>query len=80
VRVEVRLFATLGAYLPRGASRDSVVLDLPPGATVGVAMGALGIPGDLECLKVVNGLDAEPDHPLADGDVVTVCPPLVGGA
>jgi molybdopterin converting factor small subunit len=80
MRVEVRLFATLGAYLPSTASRDSVHLDLPAGATVGAVMASLGIPGDLECLKVVNGLDADPDHPLTDGDVVTVCPPLVGGA
>jgi molybdopterin converting factor small subunit len=80
VKVEVRLFATLAGYLPVGSSRDSVILDLPSGATVAAAMGALGLPSDLECLKVVNGLDADPAHPLREGDVVTVCPPLVGGA
>lgn len=80
MRVEVRLFATLGAYLPPAASRDSVHLDLPSGTTVATVMASLGIPGDLECLRIVNGLDVDPDHLLADGDVVTVCPPLVGGA
>jgi molybdopterin converting factor small subunit len=80
VKVEVRLFATLARYLPAGSSRDGVTLDLPAGATVALAMGTLGLPRDLECLKVVNGLDADLGHPLREGDVVTVCPPLVGGA
>ena len=79
MRVEVRLFATLARYLPEGAARDSAILDLPAGATVDAAMRSLGIPGDLECLRVVNGHDAEPGHGLRDGDVLTVCPPLVGG-
>jgi hypothetical protein len=79
VRVEVRLFATLATYLPAGSSRDSAILDRPAGATVAAAMRALGLPGDLECLKVVNGVDADAGHALGEGDVLTVCPPLVGG-
>ena len=79
MKVEVRLFATLARYLPPGSSRDSVLLDLPAGATVGAALHALGIPAEVECLRVVNGRDADPGDPLREGDVVTVCPPLVGG-
>ncbi len=79
MKVEVRLLATLAAYRPAGSPRDGVILDLPPDATVASAMGALGIPATLECLRVVNGLDAGEDRPLADGDVLTLCPPLVGG-
>jgi hypothetical protein len=80
VKVEVHLFATLAGYLPPGASRDAVIVELPDGATVAQALATLGIPGGLECLRVVNGRDADPGHLLREGDVVTVCPPLVGGA
>jgi hypothetical protein len=79
VKVEVRLLATLARYLPPGTSREGVVLDLPAGTTVGAALRALGVPPDVDCLCVVNGRDAEPHAPLRDGDVVTLCPPLVGG-
>jgi len=80
VRVEVRLFATLARYLPSGAIGDSATFDLPEGATVADVVRSLAIPPDLECLKVVNGLDAVPDHRLAEGDVLSLFPPLAGGS
>ena len=79
MKVEVCLFATLAGYLPPGGSGDSVTLEVPEGATVGQVIGALEIPGDLECLRVVNGNDASVDHVLNDGDVLTLFPPLAGG-
>ena len=79
MKVEVRLFATLAAFLPAGSSRDTVVLDLPPGATVGDVLRQLRIPQHVECLRFVNGRDAPHEYRLSEGDVVTVCPPLVGG-
>jgi len=80
VNVEVRLFATLGAYLPAGANGDSVALDLAEGATLAEVMRALHIPAEAPCIAVVNGHDAEPHSILAEGDVVSMFPPLAGGA
>ena len=79
MRVDVCLFAHLSAYLPAGASGDSVTLDVPEATTVGRVIELLHIPPDLESLRVVNGRDAELDQPLSDGDVLTVFPPLAGG-
>ena len=79
MKVEVRLLATLARYRPAGTPPEGGMLDLPVGATVALAMKTLGIPVELECLRIVNGLDAGPERPLADGDVLTLCPPLVGG-
>jgi molybdopterin converting factor small subunit len=79
VKVEVQLFATLAAYLPAGASGDSLTLDAHPGTTVAELIEFLGIPSDLECLMVVNGHDADTTHQLADGDVLSLFPPLAGG-
>jgi molybdopterin converting factor small subunit len=79
VKVEVELFATLAAYLPVGASGDRVTLEVPGATSVADVIGLLGIPTDLECLTVVNGHDASSAHRLADGDVLSLFPPLAGG-
>ena len=80
MKVEVRLFATLAAYLPAGATGDSAALDVPEGTTVVEVIRSLEIPSELEYLTVVNGRDASPEHQLAHGDVVSLFPPLAGGA
>jgi molybdopterin converting factor small subunit len=80
VRVEVRLFATLAAYLPPMGREGAVSLDVPPGSTVHDVIERLGIPADLERVALVNGGDAAAEQPLSPGDVVTVFPPLAGGA
>lgn len=80
MKVEVQLFATLGAYLPEGTPGDGVTLTMPDGTTVAGVMGSLGIPPDLPCLIVVNGRDAAPEQVLADGDCLVMFPPLAGGA
>lgn len=79
MRVEIRLFATLAAYLPLGTAGDSAAVTAPDGATVGDIARLLRIPAAMPCLTVVNGRDASPEQPLAEGDVVTMFPPLVGG-
>ena len=80
MRVEVCLFATLGRYLPPGASGDRVTIEVPDRTTVGQVMTALHIPDDLDRLQVVNGRDAVPEQILKDGDVLSAFPPLAGGA
>lgn len=79
MRIEVRLFSTLTAYLPPGAAGDSVALTVPAGATVRDIARSLSIPDGFPRLTVVNGRDASTDQALADGDIVTMFPPLVGG-
>jgi len=79
VRVEVRLFATLAAYLPPTSREGVVTLDLPAGSTVRDVMQHLGIPADLERVSLVNGGDARAGQALQSGDVVTIFPPLAGG-
>ncbi len=79
MKVEVQLFATLAAYLPAGAGGDSVTLDVRDGTTITELVRLLGIPDDVECLMVVNGHDAPPEHRLTNGDVLSMFPPLAGG-
>ena len=71
--------ATLAAFLPAGAAGDSVTLEVPDGSTVGDVVQVLKIPGDLDCMTVLNGHDVPSDHRLADGDMLSLFPPLAGG-
>jgi sulfur-carrier protein len=80
VRVEVRLFATLARYLPEGHEAGATSLDVAEGSTVADVADALGIPADLSRLVLVNDRDAADDRRLAAGDVITLFPPLAGGA
>jgi molybdopterin converting factor small subunit len=80
MKVEVRLFATLQSYLPPGARGDSISLEVPAGATVRDVVESLQIPSEVDCLTVVNGRDAAPDHVLSPGDELAMFPPLSGGA
>jgi molybdopterin synthase sulfur carrier subunit len=57
-----------------------VPLEMPEDATVDAVARRLGIPDDAARVVLVNGEDAEPDQPLSPGDVVTIFPPLMGGA
>lgn len=79
MKVAVHLFAHLARYLPPGAEGDGVTLELAPGTTVGQVIERLGIPPAASALAVINGLDAGPEQTLADGDVLTMFPPLAGG-
>ena len=78
--VEVHLFATLTRYLPPGADEGRVFLDMPNDATIDDVVGRLGIPGTLARIALVNGREATPQTRLAPADVLTLFPPLAGGA
>lgn len=79
MKIEVRLFANLAGYLPRGTRGDAVTLDVADAATVADVVRGLAIPADLPGLLLVNGRDAAPDRRLHPGDVVAIVPPLAGG-
>ena len=75
----MRLFATLSAYLPDEGDGRSVTLELADGSTVGAVVRALRIPDDMPFITMLNGRDAALDQPIADGDVLSLFPPLAGG-
>lgn len=80
MKIEVRLFATLAAFLPPASkATGSAVLDIPEGGTVADVVSRLSIPPVLPCIALVNGEDAGPERRLAAHDVVTLFPPLAGG-
>lgn len=80
MRVEVRLFATLARYLPPDHHAGSAIVEVADGSTVADLAEALGIPASFSRIALVNDREADEDQPLGAGDVVTLFPPLAGGA
>jgi molybdopterin synthase sulfur carrier subunit len=76
--VEVRLFGHLRRYLPTTES-PSVQLDAVEGHTVEKLINDLGIPAEDPKVILVNGLHTDLDHPLQEGDRVSIFPPIAGG-
>lgn len=74
----MRLFATLARLVPQARDGKAVV-ELPDGGTVADLARRLGVPPGYERVALVNGREAEDTHVLAEGDVVTLFPPLAGG-
>jgi molybdopterin converting factor small subunit len=80
VRVEVRLHATLAAFLPPGSREGAAPVGLPEGATIARLIERLAIPVDLARVVLVAGHDVPDDHVLHADDVVDIFPPLAGGS
>ncbi len=80
MKVEVTLFATLADYLPAAGHEGSAVVDLPDESTIVDLARLLGIPPEFSWIALVNGQEADPGRRLVADDVVTLFPPLAGGA
>lgn len=74
MRITVRLFATL-----REGRGKEMSLELPPDSTPRGIAERLGIGADDVAILLVNGRDGEFDAPLAEGDRVSIFPPVGGG-
>ncbi len=79
MRVSARLYATLRRYQPQLGHGESVVMDLPDGATLRDLLTALHVPSEETKQCFVNATGQELDYKLRDGDDVGIFPPLAGG-
>jgi sulfur carrier protein ThiS len=77
MRVQIRRFAMLRQYGPPG--EDPTALDVPQGTSAADLLARMGIPTGVDTVILVNGRHAVGQTPLAEGDVVTLFPPVEGG-
>jgi molybdopterin converting factor small subunit len=77
MRVQIRLFSNLRQYGPDG--EGSYQLELGVGATVHQLVEKLEIPSLVKRVILVNGYHGNENTVLADGDTVTIFPPMAGG-
>ena len=79
MKVEIRLFATFRDFLPPGSTTFSFTRVLEAGTTVQEVLQALKLPEHVPKIIIVNGIHAEPQRVLQEGDVLSIFPPVAGG-
>ena len=79
MEIEVKLFATLRDYLPKGSGKFSCKLELNSTDTVRDVLKKLKIPDEIPKIILVNGVHSNLDRVLKLGDVLSVFPPVAGG-
>jgi molybdopterin converting factor small subunit len=77
MRVTVRTFASLRDYAPERRAQFELVL--AEGESMAGVLTALRVPAEVQAVLLVNGRRAEAGTRLADGDEVTLFPPMEGG-
>jgi len=79
MNIQIKLFASLVKFLPKGAVGKQASLSVPEGITVGGVLEQLKISSDITRLIMVNGVHAKTDYVLKEGDLLSVFPPIAGG-
>ena len=83
MQVTLKLYASLGRFLPDGATRNAIRIDVAEGTTIFGLLDAHNVPREACHLVMVNGLFQPPDTrattTLHDGDELAVWPPVAGG-
>jgi molybdopterin converting factor small subunit len=79
MEIEVKLFATLRDYLPKGSGQFSCKVEIDSADTVRDVLEKLKIPEAMPKIILVNGVHSNLDRVLKFGDVLSVFPPVAGG-
>ncbi len=84
MKVTLKLYATLGDYLPDEARKaNALELDLVPGTTVNEVIENRKLPHKLCHLVLIDGIFVPPaqraTRPLAEGETLAIWPPIAGG-
>ncbi len=83
ISVTLKLYASLGAYLPQGAERNTAEVATAAGATVQSLLDEHNVPREACHLVLLNGVfqprEGRAAAKLSQGDAVAVWPPVAGG-
>ncbi|MDI6762027.1 MAG: MoaD/ThiS family protein [Thermodesulfobacteriota bacterium] len=79
MEIEVKLFATLRDYLPKGSGRFSCRMEIDGQTRVEKILTRLNIPEEMPKIILINGVHGKKDQVLKEGDVLSIFPPVAGG-
>jgi sulfur carrier protein ThiS len=83
MQVILKLYASLGAYLPSHAERNEARIEVADGTSIKALLDAHNVPRESCHLVLLNGIFQPParraDVILKPGDAVAVWPPVAGG-
>jgi molybdopterin synthase sulfur carrier subunit len=80
MKIEVKLYASLGRYMPQAVLEKSQGdLEVGEGTTIKALLENLKVPLETVKLIFLNGIHAKGNEVLKDGDRLGVFPPVAGG-
>ncbi len=83
MKIKLKMFATLGEFLPPGAKDNQIEIEVPDEATPQSVIDRFRIPPELSHLVLINGVYLSPEQRnervLRAGEVLAVFPPVAGG-
>lgn len=84
MQIKFKLYATLSDYLPAGAVKNAVDIEVEEGITLNEVIQRYRLPKDLCHLVLVNGkfvcdVDRDESGHLVAGDTLAIWPPVAGG-
>jgi sulfur-carrier protein len=79
MKIELRLYASLGQYLPENKEGNSCLVEVRPGITIRDLFLRLHIPLEAPKIIFLNGIHAQGGEVLKEGDRVGAFPPVAGG-
>lgn len=83
MHVTLKLYASLGQYLPANAARNEARIEVADGLTIRELLESHQVPREACHLVLLNGVFQPPakraEVRLKDGDAVAVWPPVAGG-
>ena len=79
MEIEVKLFATLRDYLPKGSGRFSCKVEVDGHTRIQDILSKLKIPDEIPKIILINGIHGKKEQILKEGDVLSIFPPVAGG-
>lgn len=84
MQITFKLYATLSGYLPAGAEKHAIKINVPADVTAGNLVDQFRVPRDMAHLVLLNGVYLPPeahDQPgrIKEGDTLAIWPPVAGG-
>ncbi|MCW8889601.1 MAG: MoaD/ThiS family protein [Sedimenticola sp.] len=82
MKINFKLYASLGQYLPADAENHQISLEVEEGTSPKALLNQQGVPEAEVHLVLVNGVFIPPGqrtNPLVEGDELAVWPAVAGG-
>ncbi len=83
MQITLKLYATLGKYLPEGSEKNRINIDVSEDTTAYNIIDQYNIPKEMAHLVLLNGIYLQPEErdtsKFKEGDTLAIWPPIAGG-
>jgi molybdopterin converting factor small subunit len=79
LKVQLNLYASFKGYLPDKSAGNSCIVEVEEGTRIRELLVRMNIPPEAPKVIFLNGVHAQGDEVLKDGDRVGAFPPVAGG-